>query len=69
MKEIICKTLLNSKPGAMAESFEGTQVKCKFHFFFTVKHTLSPQGAKLSQDKNIVLPHPTWRSGKMMLKT
>lgn len=66
MKETTCKILLSSKPGA--EYFKGTQ-QCKFHSLSTVKLPLSPQGAKLSQDKNIVLPHPTCRSEKMKLKT
>lgn len=66
MKEITRKILLSSKPGA--ENFKGTQ-QCKFHSLSTVKFPLSPQGAKLSQDKNIVLPHPTCRSAKMTLKT
>lgn len=68
MKETTCKTSLNSKPGTVAENFKGTQ-QYKFHSPFTVKLPLSPQGAKLSQDKNIVLPHPSCRTGKIMLKT
>lgn len=67
MKETTCKTLLNSKPDTVAENFKGTQ-QCKFHSLFMVKLPLSPQGTKLSQDKKIFLPHPTCRSGKMMLK-
>lgn len=66
MKETACKILLNSKPGT--ENFKGPQ-QCKLHSLFTVKLPLSPEGAKLSQDKNIVLLHPTYRSGKMTLKT
>lgn len=68
MKETTSKTLLNSKSGAVAENFKGTQ-QCKFHSLFTVKLPLSPQGTKLSQDKKNFLPHSTCRSGKMMLKT
>lgn len=52
----------------MAENFKGTQ-QYKFHSLFTVKLPFSPQGAKLSQDKNIVLPHPSCGTGKIILET